>query len=67
MEDTPSRLLVAIVKHNTAFMTSEYSININVFGFKYYSHFMKQFEVACLRCMSVRELEVDSRYQGFCL
>lgn len=27
---------------------------------------MKQFEVACLRCVSVAELEADLRSQGFC-
>lgn len=46
-------------------MTSKYFITINVLGFKYY--FMKQFEVTCLRCMSVAELEADPRSQGFCL
>lgn len=28
---------------------------------------MKQAEVACLRCVSVAELEADPRSQGFCL
>lgn len=44
---------------NITFMTSKYFMNISVLGFRYYSNFMNGSEMACLRCMSVAELEID--------
>lgn len=45
---------------NITFMASKYFMNISVLGFRCYLHFMNESEMACLRCMSVAELEIDT-------
>ena len=61
MEESLSGVLAGTVKDNITFMTSKYLMNMKVLGFRYYSHFTNGSEVACLRYMSVAELEFDPR------